>query len=335
MSKVLLFLASLLVGVALLIGVIRFIGWQEIQSAFYFFSGWQGAVIILLTVAALFFGMWKWQIILKNQGYQISNKQLIPSYLAGFSIIYLFPMLLFGGEFFKGYVLREKFNIPLRKGMISILIDKIIEETSFVISVIVGLIIFLFKIDELPPSNTSILIGSFLLVLIALFSYLYFKIFKKQSIAIFFAKLLGRNHSLNGHALEIEKEIFDFFKKRDRAFWAAFGLAFLRIGATWARAWLLVLFLGKQIGALTALSILGFYYLAIIIPIPAALGTHEVIQTFSFSSLSIGAGTAAAFAIISRGAEMVLAVAGLLIFSKLGLGLLGAAFLRKIEKINI
>jgi len=333
MRKALLFLISLSVGIVLLIGVVRFIGWQEVRTAFYIFAGWQGIVIILLTILALFFGMWKWQIILKSQGYQISNKQLAPSYLAGFSLIYLFPMLLFGGEFFKGYVLREKFNIPLRKGMISVVIDKIMEETAFLATVLVGTIFFLFTIG-LPPRNIAILIAGVILILTSSFSYLYFKIFKKQSIASFLAKRMESNKFLNGHALEIEKDIFNFFRNRDKAFWGSFGLAFLKVGATWLRTWLLALFLGKSIGALPALSVLGFYYLAIIIPIPAALGTHEIIQTFSFTALGAGAGTAAAFTMIQRGAELILAIAGLLIFGKLGVSLLKAAFFRKIGKIR-
>lgn len=333
MRKVLLFLVSLFIGIALLVSVISFIGWQEIWAAFRIFTGWQGAVIILLTVLALFFGQWKWQVILKTQGYQISHKQLAASYLAGFSLIYLFPMLLFGGEFFKGYALKEKFNIPLRKSMVSVVIDKIIEETAFVLTVFVGILFFLFTIG-LPPRNIAIAAGAVLLILISGFIFLYFKIFNKQSIATFFAKRLEGNKFFNGQALEAEKDIFNFFKKRDLMFWGSFGLAFLRVGVTWLRTWLLAIFLGKSLGALPALSVLGFYYLAVIIPIPAALGTHEIIQTFSFTAMGAGAGTAAAFTMIQRGGELILAVVGLLIFCKLGWGMLKNVLWRKIEKLN-
>lgn len=334
MKRILLFFAFFLVGIALLIAVVRFIGWQEIWAAFSIFTLWQSVVIIFLTALMLFFGMWKWQVILKNQGYQIPSRQLISSYLAGFSLIYFFPMLLFGGEIFKGYALKEKFKIPLRRAMASVVIDKILEETAFVVTIFAGVIFFLFRIG-LPPRNTTIFIGGMLIALISGFTLLYFKIFKKQSIASFFTKYFTKNKFLSGSVLEAEKEIFDFFKNRKKAFWGSMGLAFLRVAATWLRTWLLVLFLGKFLGILPALSVLGFYYLAVIIPIPAALGAHEIIQAFSFTALGVTASSAAAFAMLQRGAEMLLAIIGLLIFGKLGVGLVKRIFLRKIEKLKI
>jgi hypothetical protein len=105
------------------------------------------------------------------------------------------------------------------------------------------------------------------------------------------------------------------------------------VGVTWLRCWLLILFLGKAIGILPALSILGFYYIALFIPIPAALGTHEVIQAFSFSALGIGAGMAPVFTMIQRGSEIILAIVGLIIFLRLGIGLLQTFLFRKIENL--
>ena len=88
------------------------------------------------------------------------------------------------------------------------------------------------------------------------------------------------------------------------------------------RTWLLIIFLGKSLGALPALSILGFTYLAAMIPIPTALGSHEAIQTFAFNSLGLGASTATAFTMIIRGAELLIALAGVTILLRLGISLL-------------
>lgn len=63
------------------------------------------------------------------------------------------------------------------------------------------------------------------------------------------------------------------------------------------RIWFLIIFLGKSMGGLPALSILGFSYLAAMIPIPTA------------------------FTMIIRGANLIIALVELLILYRLGIGL--------------
>lgn len=331
-KRIFLFFVSLFIGIGLLIWVVRFIGWQEIKSAFLIFTGWHGMIILLLTVFMLFLGMWKWKVILGSQGYHLFHRQLFSSYLAGFSLAYFFPMFIFGGEIFKGYILRENFSVPWKNGITSIIIDKILEVTSFLIIILAGLVFFLFKIG-LPPKNLGIILGGGLFLVSVGIGFFYFKIFKKESMVKLMAKIFNHKKLLDGEVLEAEREIFIFFKSRGKALWQASILAFSRVAVTWLRCWILILFLGKSIGFFSALSVLGFYYFVFMIPIPMALGSHELIQTFSFSALGIGAGLAPAFAMIQRGAELILAFVGMIIFFKLGLGLLQTVLFKKIENL--
>lgn len=332
LKKLLVFFVSLSVGIGLLVLAVRFIGWQEISSAFFIFAGWQGLIIFLLTLLMLFLGLWKWQVILKSQGYNLSFLKLTGPYLAGFSLTYLFPMITFGGEIFKGYILREKFSVPWKNGITSIFIDKILEFTSFLITIFAGIIFFLLEIGPLPK-KLGIALGVFLFIVSFLIGFFYLKIFKKESIVKVLAKLLNRRKFLNVELLEAESEVFSFFKYHKKALFQASFLAFLRVIVTWLRCWLLVIFLGKSIGFLSALSILGFYYFVYLIPIPAALGSHEIIQTFSFSALGLGTGAAPAFTMIQRGAELILALVGLIIFIPLGLGLLQIILFKRLETL--
>ena len=100
------------------------------------------------------------------------------------------------------------------------------------------------------------------------------------------------------------------------------------------RTWVLVIFLGKNIGLLSTLSILGFTYLAAMIPIPAALGSHEAIQTFSFSSLGLNISLAAVFTMIIRAAELLFALAGLVIVLNTGVMFIKDIFFKKIGKLG-
>ncbi|PIR01590.1 MAG: hypothetical protein CO031_01995 [Candidatus Nealsonbacteria bacterium CG_4_9_14_0_2_um_filter_37_38] len=332
MKKILLFFASLFIGIGLLVWVFRFIDWEEIKLALLIFSGWQGIIILLLTGLILFIGMWKWKVILKSQGYNLSNQKLIGPYFAYFSISYLFPVVFFGGEIFRVYILKEKFSIPWKKGITSVIIDRILEATLFLITIFAGLAFFLLK-TGFPPKNLGIILAVVLIFFSAGIGFFYFESFKRKSIIRFFINFFNHKRFLNQEPLDVEKEIFNFFRLKKRATWNGFGLTLLKVVITWLRCWVLLLFLGKSVGVLPALSILGFYYFALMIPIPAALGSHEIVQVFTFGTLGLGAGVAPAFTMIQRGAELILALIGIITFFKLGVGLLRTVLFSKIENL--
>lgn len=318
MRKLLLLLVSLLVGIGIFIWVLKFVGWQEIKNAFLVFTGWQGLVIFGLTLLIILVGNWKWQEILKGGGTNISFFNLLRTYLASFSIRFLAPIILVGAELFQGYVLKERNLVSWSKGMASVIIDRILEWTANLVVIFFGVLIFLLMIG-LPPMKLLIIFGGVFLFFAGGIIYFYLKVFKRESMILYFLKILGlKNFNQANSILEIEKEIFNFFKLKKLSMWGAFGLSFLRAIVMYFRAWLLILFLGKEISTLPALSILGFSYLAVMIPIPTALGSHEAIQTFAFNSLGLGLPTATAFTMIIRGAELLIAIAGVIILFRLG-----------------
>jgi len=331
MKKVLLFLISLSIGVVLFIWIGKTVGWQEIKNAFLVFTGWQGLVIFGLTLLTMLIGNWKWKEILKGGGTNISFFNLLRTYLASFSIRFLAPIILVGAELFQGYVLKERNLVSWSKGIASVIIDRILEWTANLVVIFFGVLIFLLMIG-LPPMKLMIIFGGVFLVFAGGIIYFYLRAFKRESMTRAFAKIF--NYQLNSQPLEIEKEIFNFFKLKKILMWKAFLLSFLRAVAMYFRAWLLILFLGKEISGLPVFSILGFTYLAAIIPIPTALGSHEAIQTFAFNSLGLGLPTATAFTMIIRGAELIIALVGVAILFRLGIGLIRNTLFKRINNFT-
>ena len=331
MRKFFLFLLSFLVGILLLVWVIDIVGWEEIKAVFLTFSGWKGMVILALTALAALIAIWRWKVILRSQGYDLPVTQLVWPYLAGYSVVFLFPMLVFGGELFKSYVLKEKNSVPFEKGIATVILDRILEFTTYLVIIFLGFCFFLLKIG-LPPQNLVIILGIFFLLFGGGTILFYFKGFKKESIVKFFLKSLNRQFKNKRNTLlEIEKEVFKFLDPKKKAMWQVFGLAFLREAVHLTRCLVLISFFGKSISFLPALSILGFSYLAIMIPIPAALGSHEAIQTFVFGAFGLGKSAGPAFALIIRGAELILVLIGLIFLSRLGIGFAQKTLFRKIE----
>lgn len=346
MKKLLFFLASLLIGVILLIWIGKTVGWEEIKTALLVFTGWQGLVIFSLTLLIILIGNWKWQEILRSEGVNISFLNLLRVYLPSFSIRFLAPIILVAAELFQGYALLAQFRsshvshldqggqkkpLSWSKTMASVIIDRILEFTANLIIIFFGVLFFLLVIG-LPPLELLIIFGGVFLFFVVGITYFYFKTFKKESMAKVFGKIFIRK--LDNQPLEIEREIFDFFKPRKLAMWKGFGLSFLRAGVMFFRTWLLIVFLAKNIGILPSLSILGFSFLAIMVPIPAALGVHEAVQTFTFDSLGLGLGVATAFTMIIRGAELLIALIGVVVLSQLGIILFKKALFKE-DKVKI
>ena len=332
MRKFILFLISLVIGFGLLFWIIRAIGWEEIKSAFLTFSGWDGLIILLLTLLMLLVGNWRWKEILKTQGDNLSFLSLFKFYLAGFSIMFFAPMIIFGGETFRAYLLREKYSIPWKKGMASVIVDRVIELTVYVLIILVG-VIFLFSYRGLPSGRLAVILGGVLVFFVGGISLFYFKSFKKQSIFKFFGKLFYPEMD-DEEPFEVEKEFIKLLKPKKSFFWKIIGLSLLKCGLVLTRAWFLILCLGKVLSFLPALSVLSFSYLALMIPIPAALGTHEAFQTLVFNSLGLGASSAPVFTMVIRGAELTLALVGGFVLFRLGSGILGTLLFKSKKRYN-
>lgn len=316
MKKLSFFLISFFTGIALFIIVIRFVGWSEIKLALQAFTGWEGLIILGLTFLIIITTTFKWQGVLRSQGYRIPIISLFKPFLASHSINYLTPTIPFGGDIIRGYILKEKLKIPGEIAISSAIIDRILEITAHLTIIFLGVIYFLFKIG-LPPKNLAIILGGgFLIAVICLF-FFYLKSLKKESLLKFFFKMKAGNHFL-----EIEKEIFKFFSFSKISFWKGLILAFLRDGISICRFFVLLLFLGKYLEFLPVLSVFSFSSLVQLFPIPATLGSHEIVQAFVFGSLGLGVSTAAAFTMIIRGADLIFAIFGVFVLFRFGIRLI-------------
>jgi len=325
MSKILLLFVSLLIGIGIFFWMIQRVGWEEIIVVFSTFSLQKGVAIILLTSLIMATGTWKWKEILADKDIRVDFWSLFKFYLAGFAVMFLAPVLVWGGEAFRAYMIKQKSKGSWSETVASVVIDRVVEWTTNLVVVLAGGAVFLLNIG-LPPKNLSLIFGGALLVFLGGIFVFYFKTLRKESITKTFGRVF--NGEMDAEPLEAEKEMFSFFKKKNSAVGKVFLISSLRAGLMLARTWLLVLFLGSNISLLSSLSVLGFTYLAVMVPIPTALGTHEAIQTFAFRSLGISSSAATVFTMIIRGAESLFAFLGLGIFLKIGIKHLKKLFFR-------
>lgn len=312
MKKILLFLASLFLGILLFVWVVGKIGWEDVWLVVLTFSVSKLLVILALTIIMLSVGILRWREVLKSQGISITFSRLWGSYLAGFTLSFFAPMIFFGNEILRAYALRDARDVSFTKGMASVIIDRILELAIYLIVIITGVTFFLLNAGTRPSFLLWILAGAILFFGIVLLLF-----FKQKGMLRMFLP-----HREDNGIAEIEQEVLNFFHFKNPFLFKGLLYSVLKSGAAIARAWVLVLFLGKTIGILPVIGVVGFHYVALFAPIPAALGLHDVFQIFAFQSIGMSGSVGVGFALIVRAAEVLIAAFGIIILIRLGIGML-------------
>lgn len=191
--------------------IANLIGWQEIKNALLLFTGLNGLAIFGLTLLMMLIGIWRWNEILLAQGVNIRFRSLISPYFAGFAVMFLAPTLIGLGEAFRGYIIKNKNDIPWPKAATSVLIDRILEWTINLVVISVGVLFFILKMG-LPPKEISVVFGVAFLFFLFFMIFFYSRAFRGKSSAKFFLKIGGLHKlDLGAAVLDAEEEIFNFF----------------------------------------------------------------------------------------------------------------------------
>jgi len=309
MKKLLFFLVSSLAGIGLFAWAIEKIGWDQIWATFRGFSVWSVFVILGLSILIVLIGSWKWQVILKSQGYRLPFAKVFRAYLIGFSLDYLTPFAMFGGEIVRGYSLKED-SLTWEKIIASIGADKILDCIAIFFTITSGLLLFNDRFSSSLVGPKIILAA--LLLIISVILFFYFKVKKKESVVKFFIELIGLEKSKSGEAVvRVEKEIFSIFRQKKHLAEISL-LTVLRLAVLLIRHWVLLYLLGMNIDLFGAFSILSFTFLTYFFPTPALLGSHEVVQSFVFPFYGFRSGAGAAFTLALRIGDLFAAFGGLI-----------------------
>ncbi|MDD2274245.1 MAG: lysylphosphatidylglycerol synthase transmembrane domain-containing protein [Candidatus Pacebacteria bacterium] len=321
-QKILL-LFSLVLGTIVFLWFGKIVGWEEIRESFSVFNIYQAIFILFLSFIIIFIGNWRWKEILKDSGEKANFWSLFKIYLGGYAMMYLLPIIVWGGEGYRVYRLSKDNEISWQKSFSSVFIERILEWTANIIVILLGITFFLFNF-YLPSKELMIVFGASLFIFILFIGYFYFKAIGKKSIIRQVCKTFLRKEIKDGNSfLSVEEDVFNYFDLRNKSFYKGMAISFLRAFAMQARAWILIFFLGSITGFLPSLSILGFTYLSAMIPIPTALGSHEALQYFAFGALGISVSIVTAFTMIIRGAEVIISSIGIIFIIKTGFNFLG------------
>jgi uncharacterized protein (TIRG00374 family) len=319
MKKFILFLISLIVGLVFLIYLYQKVGIKEIIFEIKNLRYWQFFIIFLTSFLMISITIIRWKLIANDLlQIQLPFSSVIKARLGEMAISYFTPMLYFGGEWVRSYILNKEKNIPISSGLSTVLIDRVIEFIGAFLFLVLGTILLLIE--------KNFIWGFFLLILsLTIFIFLYlsieligFKNFISALVKIFHLNKIQYTSKVKGKTTVGERLIFLgeqldlYFEKKHPKFYFFISLSCLTLLIWLFQTKLLLQFFGfsLELGKIFIIRIILILFS--FIPIPADLGAFEGSHILAFSLFGLKAKTAVAFSLVTRGLDLIWVSLGVL-----------------------
>ena len=311
-GKILFFLIGLAVGLAVFALMSGDIEWVEVGESFTNMRWWQLLTLLVLMEGGMVAATLAWKSILEEKT-PLPFSPLLKIFTVGFSLSYLTPMSLIGGEALQTYFLHQKLNLPWKKSIVSIILRKTISFVVLTVVILTGLGFFFFLGGKLSR-QLGLLVFLIFLGIFIFFFLLFKKAERRRSLIGGLVRALGLDQILETDqmktVLSYEQEVLHFFQTRNQAFWRTLRFTILECFCYLGQAFFLFAFLTGQWTGIGALMTYSFSGLSSFFILPAALGSLEVMEGFAFHSLGLALSLALTFSLIWRGLRLLVCLTG-------------------------
>lgn len=257
----------------------------------------------------------RWRIMLNYVGYPLSFFKSLGYYLIGFGISFVTPLAQLGGRPAKAFLLAKTEKIPLREGMVSVLLEIFLEMSADFL-VVATLLPFVLLYIGFPRRIEFGLIASFLF-LAGLLIFLHREFRNGRAVVTRLLRFFKLNRLLETHGLmqaveDGEKLFMAYFHRKNKGGLAGI-IASLVISITFFFEIASIFYVfGIPITFTNVFLARLFIYIAYILPIPGALGISEWLQAFYFSTiLNLSSGVGVAFSLTYKAIDFSYSLLGI------------------------
>lgn len=312
----------LVLGVTALYLIIKEYGIKNIFNTYKSFNPimlffYAISVIIILLLLNL-----RWDIILKSRKINIPFRKLLIYRIVGTSINFLTPGPRVGGEPTQASLL-TKHNVDFTEGLSTIMIDKIIDITTSGILFIIGVSLVGLKYS-IKGSFGWILFFIGLIFIIITITFYYRMLNSKH----FFLKIFHilkidkiKNHTIKNiekKIEEIELMMIDFYKNNKKAFIKTILISMLSWIAMFFEYNFAAKLLGFNLDVIEIFFIVSFVGMAMLFPIPMAIGVLEAGQISAFAIIGLPASAGVALAFLVRLKDLTISFIGIILLALYG-----------------
>jgi len=312
----------LLVGIIATYYIIKGYGLKQIVSFYKNFNGW-----LLLAYFCVIFTIytiltWRWDVILRSRGHKINFVRLFIYRVIGNSINFFTPGPRVGGEPTQASLL-GKHGVEFTEGLSTIVIDKIIDTTTSGVLFIVGIILVSFHYSV--PRSIGIPLASAGIIFLVFIFLFYRQMLRDKHFFLNIFRFLRLDKSKNKTVKKIEQKIeeieiimIQFYKHDKKTFIISISLSLLSWMAMFGEYKLVTTLLGLNLGFVPLFFIITFVGVAVLFPIPMAVGVLEAGQVSAFGIIGIAGSAGVALAFVVRIKDFIWGVAGLILLAIFG-----------------
>jgi len=329
------FALSILIGLAILGGVMYWVGWRQIFAEMQALGA--AGIVSVLGSVLLAMAAWilSWWIILRSYGIRLPLGQVIGARLSGYAISYLTPTLYFGGEPVRALMVTGKTDAPTTRVFATVFLERFLGGLSMILFILVGSF-FAISSPTLPWPEKRLLISGVgfvtFWILVGLVDFAWNLKWISRLIRLL-GRILRRWRGALGRAAdkvsETEDEIHFAFTTHWRGTVLAFLVQLLATFFVYMRPQVFFFFSSGEIFTFPQLSLL-FTLTVILLSFflwitPGGIGTGEaaIIGIFHLVAPSITKHGAVAYSLMFKFAESILVAIGLHYLVQRGIARIG------------
>ena len=265
----------------------------------------------------------RWGLILTDLNQKkLSWRSIIKARLGEFFISYVTPIMYFGGEWVRAYVMNKEQEVPINLGLTSVFLDRIAEFVSACLFIFAGAILLV--------ATRSFVWGILMLIIaiiVFLGLYLAVVLIGLDRILSFLVNFLHLNkipyHSKNvGQTTLGERFVFlgsqvdSYFRQSRLKFLFSVFVSFLILVIWLWQTKLIVGFLGFHLPWSKIFIIKIFITASMFLPIPASLGSYEGAHLLAFNLFGLPPDSAMALSVINRFLDLIWLTTGVVLISR-------------------
>lgn len=298
----------------------------------------QIALLLIVNVAVLATFSARWWLLLAAQGFRINYLLLMAYRLATFAMSYFTPGPHFGGEPLQVYLVTARHNVPVAASVAAVVIDKVLEMTANFTFLTLG-VIFVVRAQALPGVSETQLLATSLVLLLLPVSLLVALMGGRRPMSALLGWAEYPWHWLRPQAAPLsttrfagavrqsETQSIDLCRHHPVTLLLAVGASVLSWAAIVGEFWLMTTMLGLDLTLSEAVAALLAARVAILLPLPAALGALEASQSLAMGWLGQSPAAGVSLSVLIRARDVLLGV--------IGLGLAGVFVWRKGQRRSV
>jgi uncharacterized protein (TIRG00374 family) len=311
-NKLYLLAATFILGIIVFVLALKMTGLGNLLASFKNFSLFPLLAYLLIAFFMMAVSVYRWGVILKAQRFRIDFWKLFSYKVAGFSLCYITPGALLGGEVLRAYLLKRD-KVPFTQGISSVIIDKFFDLASAAVIMSVG---FLVVISFFQISNHTKAV--FLLVTVAWVVILSFFLYGSLTRKGFFKHVfkffqLHKIKSLAKVEKEIEKteeNISHFLINHKTAFRRCTVMSLVLWILMFAEYKIATVAFGYEASFVTVFFIIFMVGFSYSLPVPGALGVMEAAQASIHKLVGLKASQGIALSLLIRARDIIWTLLG-------------------------